>query len=76
MQNLSSKADHLLLTSNESSPGTALKHCRNKNNKTLIITNVRKISRNKKNEIKMRLIIMDVVKKTLWWLSVKWYYFS
>ncbi|AVT64833.1 hypothetical protein AUQ09_03075 [Escherichia coli] len=76
MQNLSSKADHLLLTSNESSPGTALKHCRNKNNKTLIITDVRKISRNKKNEIKMRLIIMYVVKKTLWWLSVKWYYFS
>ncbi|MCH7137189.1 hypothetical protein EFJ51_23000 [Escherichia coli] len=76
MQNLSSKADHLLLTSNESSPGTALKYCRNKNNKTLIITDVRKISRNKKNEIKMRLIIMDIVKKTLWWLSVKWYYFS
>ncbi|PIM59367.1 hypothetical protein CTI76_04485 [Escherichia coli] len=76
MQNLSSKADHLLLTSNESSPGTALKHCRNKNNKTLIITDVRKISRNKKNENKMRRIIINVVKKTLWWLSVKWYYFS
>ncbi|MFV2683538.1 hypothetical protein ACNI0R_27660, partial [Escherichia coli] len=52
MQNLSSKADHLLLTSNESSPGTVLKHYRNKNNKTLIITDVRKISLNKKTKTK------------------------
>jgi len=52
MQNLSSKADHHLLTSNESSPGTALKHCRNKNNKILIITDVRKISMTKKTKFK------------------------
>ncbi|HFD0375268.1 TPA: hypothetical protein ACF00E_004931, partial [Escherichia coli] len=52
MQNSSSKADHHLLTSNESSPGTALKHCRNKNNKTLIITDVRKISMTQKTKFK------------------------